>query len=140
VNSVAVGSIDGIHRYKGWLIVTDAGAVRCKDVTTAAVNFTLLDTITAGRPRFADIDDFTFIANGTDRKAFTEGALYNWNIENPTGAPSGAAGAGGTVAAGSAAAGGLSAGTIALITAGIVASFAVVVKFSELISDMGQNF
>jgi hypothetical protein len=102
VNAAAVGSINGIHRYINWLLLTDAGAVRykwdlagyCDRYTPASDDFTLLTRIGVGRPRFADMDDFTFIANGQDRKAFS-GALYDWAIENPTLPPAGTDGAGG---------------------------------------------
>lgn len=102
VNTTAVGSINGIHRYKNWVIVTDAGAVRykwdlngyCDLFTPTNDNFTLAGYVGTGRPRFADMDDFTFIANGQDRKCFSAG-LFDWAVESPTQAPVGATGSGG---------------------------------------------
>lgn len=104
VNTTILGSINGIHRYMNWVMSAAGGAYSykwdlngyCNLYTPDNGNFTSLgNASSANRPRFADYNEFIFLCNGSDNKAFTKGNWYKWGIDNPTVAPAGAAGASG---------------------------------------------
>lgn len=103
VNTVIAGSINGMHRYINNVFLTDSN-VRykwdldgyCGLYTPANGDFTSLGVLgTANRSRWTDAENFTFMVNGYDKKAFSVNKMFTWGIENPIIAPYGVAGSSG---------------------------------------------
>lgn len=96
VNSTQYGGVTGIHRYINNVIMNEGSNSRwkwdlngyCGLYTPASEDFTLLGAnSTTKRPRYADYEEFIFMCNGKDRKVFTDGGWYEWEINAPTSAP-----------------------------------------------------
>jgi hypothetical protein len=104
VNTTQYGTVNGIHRYMNYVMLTDAGSVRwkwdldgyCSLYVPPNENFTLLgNLLKTARPRFCDFEQFIIMVNGNDKKAFTSGNWYEWCIDAPVRSPTGTAGASG---------------------------------------------
>lgn len=101
VSSTAIGTIHTLHRYKNYILVGDANAARykwdldgyCDLYVPPNEDFTSLGSLNSSTAwQYADAEDFVFIVNGVDSKAFCNSTLYDWIVENPTKAPVGTAG------------------------------------------------
>ena len=100
VNTTALGSINSIHRYMNWVLATD-GSLHykwdldgyCDLYTPENGDFTTVGTLSnSNRLSFADYNEFVFMVNGQDKKAFTKGNFYEWGVNNPISAPVGTEG------------------------------------------------
>jgi hypothetical protein len=99
VNTTILGSINSIHRYMNWVLAAD-GSLHykwdlngyCDLYTPTNGDFTTVGTLlNTNKLSFADYNEFIFMVNGQDKKAFTKGNFYKWGVDNPVSAPIGTA-------------------------------------------------
>jgi hypothetical protein len=105
VNATTYGVINLIHRYINWVMIADSGTFRykwdldgyCDLYTPPNGDYTSVGVLSSGnRPRITDYDEFSFVVTGSDKKAFTHGNWYDWDINPPESAPTVAVGAAGS--------------------------------------------
>ena len=104
VNTTALDSINSIHRYMNWVLTAD-GSLHykwdmdgyCDLYIPANGDFTTVGTLfNSNKLSFADYNEFIFMVNGQDKKAFTKGNFYEWGVDNPVSPPAGAVGSAGS--------------------------------------------
>lgn len=104
VNTTPLSSINQIHRYINYVLATSAANVYykwdldgyCSLYTPPNTNFTLSGSmVSSERPKITDYEGFSFITTGHDKKAFTQGNLYEWGVDNPQNPPQAASGSAG---------------------------------------------
>jgi len=104
IDTTTTSTINGIHRYIDSILASAKAYCpggqaffnyiyqRDKDGTA----FTNIDLLAGNtRPRFGDYEKFIFVVDGESKKAYIDENKYEWGVENPTEAPTVAAGAAG---------------------------------------------
>jgi hypothetical protein len=102
VGNTQLGEIRNIHRYINYVYVQEGSNIKykwdldgyCDLYTPSNASFTQVVATEAKRCRIADYKTWTFMVNGFKNFALNGSRAYDWQIQNPTSAPTGATGSG----------------------------------------------